>query len=132
MASVANVNRFKECIERGIALLDKEIPGWLDKIAIDTIDLERECSCILGQSFTECVRYSGYEKGCSCLGVRAWNEPLIDDVNSSAHYGFFIPDEVNEDHGIVGGLTWQKGTSLWKSRLRQLKKERKALARSAA
>src|SRR5437868_296234 len=54
-------NPHTEKVLRGAALLDREHPGWRDKIDLALLDLSDRCSCILGQIF------AFYEEGISAL-----------------------------------------------------------------
>lgn len=40
-------------VARGAALLDEKVPGWVDLIDLDTLDLGSPCRCILGQTFAD-------------------------------------------------------------------------------
>ena len=59
-----------EAVRNGIAVLDREIPNWRDKIDLDSFDIESSWHCVLGQVFGEGT-YAGYStpfhKGASVL-----------------------------------------------------------------
>lgn len=38
-------------VARGVALLDEKLPGWVDRIDLEKLDLSSACDCILGQEF---------------------------------------------------------------------------------
>jgi hypothetical protein len=40
-----------ERVARGVALLDEKLPGWVDRIDLDRLDLGSPCRCILGQTW---------------------------------------------------------------------------------
>ena len=40
-------------VAQGVALLDEQLPGWVDRIDLDTLNLASPCRCILGQTWDE-------------------------------------------------------------------------------
>lgn len=38
-------------VTRGAQLLDERLPGWVDRIDLDRLNLASSCNCILGQKF---------------------------------------------------------------------------------
>jgi len=63
-------------VERGAALLDELIPGWEDRIDVDTLDLASPYNCVLGQlharpNGTEAERWRRYSRGLARLGLDA-------------------------------------------------------------
>jgi hypothetical protein len=38
-------------VAQGVALLDEKLPGWVNRIDLDKLDLASTCDCILGQEF---------------------------------------------------------------------------------
>lgn len=45
------MSTIRERVDAGAALLDREEPGWEDKIDLDTLKLHDPCRCVLGQVF---------------------------------------------------------------------------------
>jgi hypothetical protein len=60
-----------QAVTRGAALLDREFPGWAERIDLPTLDLGDCYQCILGQLFEEAAElYSdGYLTGRDRLGL---------------------------------------------------------------
>lgn len=50
-------------VSRGAKLLDSALPGWANKINVETLDLSGARMCILGQL------YGSSEAGCKALGT---------------------------------------------------------------
>lgn len=80
----------------GASLLDREVPGWADKVDPDLIDLQSGQDCVLGQVFRvpgeledpACRtdgNLNGYEQGSKVLGfgatsvVRTYNLGFLED-----------------------------------------------------
>lgn len=38
-------------VARGAALLDEKLPGWVDMIDLDRLDIRSPCRCVLGQTW---------------------------------------------------------------------------------
>lgn len=38
-------------VARGAALLDEKLPGWVDRIDLDKLDIGNPCQCVLGQTW---------------------------------------------------------------------------------
>lgn len=64
----------KNNVLRGIELLDRQVPGWRDRIDWDKLDMTNCYKCILGQLFGE------YSEGVEELGALP-----------GSHYGFDAP-----------------------------------------
>jgi hypothetical protein len=43
----------KDRIARGAKLLDEKVPGWIDKINLEELNLEDICDCVVGQAFPD-------------------------------------------------------------------------------
>lgn len=78
---------FTAKVNAGIALLDREQPGWREKIDLDTLDLASCSVCVLGQVFgdyddgIDALGVSGYDYGFNTMGgmqelTAAWKEAL--------------------------------------------------------
>ena len=94
-------------VDRGIALCDRERPGWLDHIDLDRLDLESTCRCILGQEFAEhpdTRHYDVYLIALYELGVRSWKAP---------EYGF---DAYSEDDDVAA-VEYAALTAEWRRRI---------------
>lgn len=50
-------------VASGVALLDQRVPGWVDRINVDRLDMASNVSCVLGQLFSD------YGVGCKALGL---------------------------------------------------------------
>ena len=59
-------------VRRGVALLDRVMPGWHDRIDVDTLDINFCHRCVLGQLFG-----GNYDLGVSTVFV---NRELFDDA----------------------------------------------------
>ena len=75
-------------VERGAAMLDERLPGWRDHVDPDTLELEGECDCVLGQLF------GGYTEGEELLGL---------STTESRRLGFLV----------YGRQTWDALNSGW-------------------
>lgn len=78
-----------EEIQRGIALLDAEKPGWQDDIDFTNLDMGDHDNCILGQI------YGNYSRGRMALDIF--------DIDDSV-YGFDLPPD-SEDILLYNALT---------------------------
>jgi hypothetical protein len=54
-----------ERVAKGAALLDREEPGWEQRIDLETLALDDPCKCILGQLFSQ----TDDEKGAYFVGL---------------------------------------------------------------
>lgn len=80
---------YKERIGRGIELLDREVPGWSDKIICEDLDLGDGNQCILGQVFADRKDEDadeddeGYTIGIDALGLEGheeiWSYGFLED-----------------------------------------------------
>lgn len=50
-------------VARGVALLDRKAPGWVDRIDLDTLELSSAFDCVLGQL------YRGFGAGMYALNL---------------------------------------------------------------
>jgi hypothetical protein len=55
-----------EAVQRGVALLDRAVPGWYQRVDPNTIDMISGDNCVLGQVFAG-HPVSGYYRGSSIL-----------------------------------------------------------------
>jgi len=44
-------DELQQRVQRGMTLLDKEYPGWREKINLAYLDLSSGCDCVLGQVY---------------------------------------------------------------------------------
>lgn len=89
----------RACVERGMALLDKKLPGWHGTICKEDLDMSESTSCILGQL------YETFEQG-------------VMEV-----FGFHWLDDLGFDtivaHGFVTGIDYVELEDIWKALLAQ-------------
>lgn len=72
-------------VERGAALLDEKMPGWANRVDVDTLRLWDPCLCILGQSFPGPM---GWTRGLRALGIGMWescDHGFCDKVGGTKH-----------------------------------------------
>lgn len=71
-------------IRRGMSLLDEKVPGWRERIDLDTLDMHH--NCILKQLF------GNYREGLAKLGLgHKWAEGIVQsDGYAVSEYGFTI------------------------------------------
>lgn len=43
------MGRYEQEVNRGAALLDEILPGWVEKIDLEALELDSDCQCVLGQ-----------------------------------------------------------------------------------
>lgn len=90
--SVVMQYNFRAQVDRGVALLDREQPGWRDDVDPTKLDMSSTCGCILGQVFDRgpFAVHSGYIEGLTELNI--WS------ADYAAEYGFslVIPRGTNE------------------------------------
>lgn len=90
----------RERVERGVTLLDDNVPGWRDRVDPVRLDVTDAFRCILGQVFDEgeFATYAGFWIGIRELGLH--DEILIADgrmIEATEHYGFtFWRDQEEE------------------------------------
>jgi len=48
---------FEKQIARGMAWLDENFPGWVEKIVLENLNLGSSCDCVLGQTFGTAILY---------------------------------------------------------------------------
>jgi hypothetical protein len=47
----ADLTTYRERVAKGAAVLDAEVPGWADRIDLDSLELRNTNQCVLGQLF---------------------------------------------------------------------------------
>jgi len=64
-------DKYPKFVARGMALLDEQRPGWLDRIDLATLAMHDPCHCIVGQEFGDGVSNDDgiYGDGLEALGV---------------------------------------------------------------
>ncbi len=72
-----------DAVARGVALLDEKVPGWRERIDIETLDIESPQRCIVGQPC------GGYETAMRRFGLEPYGRGV------GAHYGFLSPDNLD-------------------------------------
>ena len=68
------MSEVEDRVANGVAFLDKQNPGWDEKIFVSQLIMQDCNQCILGQLYSE------YNYGCEVLG--------IDNVEEAPAYGF--------------------------------------------
>jgi hypothetical protein len=83
-------------VDAGVNLLDRDFPGWAEKIDLLIFDMSKLDSCILGQLF------EGYHTGLDKLGVPRYTD---DDIKC----GFDVPnEEINSESYKILTEEWIK------------------------
>lgn len=107
----------RERAERGAALLDREEPGWADRINLSTFDLGDGCLCVLGQV------YSRYAEGIKALALaEADSTDAEDDLGDyGAPYGFNLGTaDYNGNRGLPSiHAAWSVLQHAWVQVIRQ-------------
>lgn len=62
-------------VAAGVAFLDRQVPGWVDRIDVDNLNVASPVNCVLGQL------YGMYSSGISALGL---------DQDQAAALGFQV------------------------------------------
>lgn len=78
----------------GVELLDREAPGWWERVELGALELTSCTGCVMGQLFGH------YEQGLACLGV--WRR--------GHEYGFALPSFSSE---LDSTETWAELTEIW-------------------
>ncbi len=65
----------QERVARGVALLDEKMPGWVDRIDVDTLEISSIRHCVVGQ-----LNQGEFARGIRLLGLGAYA--------NGAEYGF--------------------------------------------
>lgn len=77
---------YKRRVQRGIKLLNINVPNWLDRIDLSEFDMRIGCKCILGQLF----RSSKEDYLAYCKAVSALN--MDNNIDEQAKYGFELSE----------------------------------------
>ena len=87
-------------VRAGMALLDREAPGWEHLIDLDTLDVASGRSCVLGQVYESdcCGACGGFSQGVEALG-------LI--TPEAERHGFLID--------TLSGMPYRALTLTWKA-----------------
>jgi hypothetical protein len=87
-------------VQAGVDLLDREVPGWVGYVDLDSLDVTDECRCVLGQVFGGGAR-DGYSEGLDELDI----------VGRASVYGFCAADN-------AGGYDDERRlTAAWRNRI---------------
>lgn len=121
-------------ITNGVAYLDEHVPDWLDVIDVDRLDLQQDCSCVLGQlvksvetdddwldGYTNVVEKPALVRGNWHPAPEAAEQlgmPEIMSFQQSVDNGFHTGDFDASDS------EWLALTSEWRERITQLRKNR--------
>ena len=64
-------------VAAGVAFLDERVPGWLDKVNVDDLQIWSGTQCVLGQIYGEYTLGVAWlrldTKGAAELGFQAWS-----------------------------------------------------------
>ena len=101
------MTKTQERVQRGIAFLDRNAPGWRDKIDLATLDLVNCKRCVIGQIFGE------YVKGVNVILGEAGRELREQFVSDHA---FALEDT----YAIHPDKSWRNLTNAWIEALEQL------------
>ena len=95
--AVADPPDMLRTVKRGVELLDREHPGWADKIDLRKFDLKSSSECVIGQVFGE------YEDNVQRV-VHADNL----DGDDGYEYGFNIDDAGDSEEWHVAEDQWRR------------------------
>jgi len=98
----------KENVERGVALLDAEKPGWDAQIDLENFDFSDTELCILGQLYAGDPDISGFDVGL----VQLFGED-VDLSEESAKHGF----DVLWEFGMKTSEHYSELHELWKAEI---------------
>jgi hypothetical protein len=92
--------RLRKDVEAGAFYLDEHHPGWFEKINLDTLDLSKQCRCVLGQL------YRDYDRGLIEAKIADSVAPLFSNACAlrAIRLGFFS----------FGTKKYDKLTNAWK------------------
>jgi len=101
---------FEQEIEKGIAFLDEKMPGWLElvdpeRLDMNLADIVNNCGCVLAQIGAPDDSYYWL---CEELGIE----------NQDYLYGFSIKSTISDEYA------WYMLTAEWQAKLRELNAER--------
>lgn len=92
-------------VARGVALLDRTLADWDERIDLDRLDLESTCGCILGQEFADYA--DDFDNEDWTPYDAAISELPIDGYGDAWRYGF-------DRHRNEGGNEYADLTAEWK------------------
>lgn len=73
-------SKYDAAIDKGIELLDEKVPGWLQRINLEALDIESFLHCVLGEACGD------WGKGLRAVGLHDGNAHL---------FGFRAPGRQN-------------------------------------
>jgi hypothetical protein len=134
---------FEAQINRGVEFLNENVPGWLNEIEVDRLDLSSGsflpqdgmgCGCVLAQLYgKKKIPSTGHFMGdsfahaCRTFKLEPHNAgPFytntdLGDRHFSFHYGFNI-DYRNRDDHFDSTAEYATLTNEWKEKIRQLRR----------
>jgi hypothetical protein len=142
------LKRFPRRVKKGAKLLDRQHPGWADKVRITKLKMSDPRSCVLGEVFAERDPETGELSLYSVDGFSRGSEALgLDESDAQAEHGFDLDAEACfdireryraacEKAGVRGkpvvgdaidGL-WKPLGDLWKAEIRQRREKKAAKA----
>lgn len=98
-------------VAKGVALLDEQAPGWLERINLLSLEISSSDLCVLGQV------YGNFHDGCDALGLCA-------EFDADAVYGFNCSadaetDDQLEDFRILN-KEWRRVLTVLKQKTEEL------------
>jgi hypothetical protein len=115
------VSRDPAPVCRGVAFLDKHVPGWEKEIDLDDLDLQMGDRCVLGQLYfarhprSRAVGITVFDRMLGELGIRGLDDDKYDEAEK---LGFIIP--WRDDYDITDAETrFGRLTTAWKRVIRR-------------
>lgn len=87
MITKTHIKNIEARVRRGAKWLDKNEPGWADKIDPDKLDMTTGQHCVLGQVFFDRTDPDSWDNGFD-IGLKALMEDKGDKGEIDAYYGF--------------------------------------------
>lgn len=105
---------FDRRINRGVALLDQERPGWWERIDLDRLDLHRDDLCVVGLEFEKDPDYLASGLGNPFIfGAKRLN---VRTERATRQHGFFTFRNTPKSYTAL--------TQAWHKRIKQIRAER--------
>lgn len=113
---VLDTPKIREAVDNGVALLDRELPDWRDRVDKARLDMSSACGCILGQAYDEghLAVESGWRLGLRALGLDFISDELT--IDRAQHYGFTL-SERDLKRIPIRELAWIELRAEWLRRL---------------
>jgi len=82
------MNKFREEIKRGAALLDNKFPGWESKVNVKTLDMSKASLCLIRQVNPY---YEVWHTEREILPLQEGTAESL--LHASAEHGFYVEDQ---------------------------------------